>query len=172
MELAWAVSQLALNSERIRALLRGISEAQARWKPAPASWSVLEVVNHLLDEEREDFRVRLDYTLHRPGEPWPPIDPEGWVTARGYNDRDLEGSLAAFLRERDASLAWLGGLAAPVAPDWEAVHETSFGPIRAGDILAAWVAHDLLHTRQLVELHWAYTAAALAPYKPDYAGEW
>ncbi|MGD8466167.1 MAG: DinB family protein [Anaerolineae bacterium] len=172
MELAWAVAQMSLNAERIRALLRGIPAAQARWRPEPESWSMLEVVNHLLDEEREDFKVRLDYTLHRPGEPWPAIDPEGWVTAREYNERDLEPSLAAFLRERDASLAWLGGLATTAAPDWEAAYETSFGPIRAGDVLAAWVAHDLLHIRQLVELHWAYTTATLAPYKPDYAGVW
>lgn len=172
MDFAWAVSQLALNSERIRALLRGVPEAQARWRPDPESWSVLEVVNHLLDEEREDFKVRLDYTLHRPGEPWPPIDPGGWVTARGYNDRDLDASLAAFLRERDASLAWLGGLAGPDTPDWEIARDMPFGPIRAGDILAAWVAHDLLHTRQIVELHWAYSTTALEPYKPDYAGEW
>ena len=57
-------------------------------------------------------------------------------------------------------------------PDWEATYDAPWGPIRAGDLFASWVAHDLLHMRQLVELHWAYTTAALAPYKPDYAGVW
>ncbi len=169
MDIEHLAAQMAENAARIRALVRGVSEQQARWRPDPASWSILEVVNHLLDEERQDFRVRLDYTLHRPGEPWPPIDPGGWVTERKYNEKDLEASLDSFLSEREASLAWLRELA---APDWEAMHETSFGPIAAGDVFAAWVAHDLLHMRQLVELHWAYTTTELEPHRVDYAGTW
>jgi hypothetical protein len=155
------LSQMARDAEGVHALTHGVWDQQAR--------SMLEVVNHLLDEERHDFRVRLDYTLHHPGEPWPPIDPGGWVTERQYNQRDLEVSLAQFLSEREASIAWLGALS---APDWDAAYEAPWGPIRAGDLLASWVAHDLLHMRQLVELHWAYTTAQLMPYSPDYAGEW
>ncbi len=169
MDIEHLAALMAENAARIRALVRGVSEQQARWRPDPESWSILEVVNHLLDEERQDFRVRLDYTLHRPGEPWPPIDPEGWVTERKYNQEELEASLDRFLSEREASLAWLRELA---APNWEATHETSFGPIAAGDVFAAWVAHDLLHMRQLVELHWAYTTAELKPHRVDYAGIW
>jgi hypothetical protein len=163
------VLQMLEDGERVRVLVQEVSDQQARWKPDPDSWSILEVVCHLLDEEREDFRVRLDHTLHRPDEPWPPIDPGGWVTARAYNQRDPEESLARFLSERAASIAWLRGLS---APDWEATFEAPWGPIRAGDIFASWVAHDLLHMRQLLELHWAYVRAEMEPYKPDYAGEW
>ena len=43
---------------------------------------------------------------------------------------------------------------------------------RAGDLLAAWVAHDLLHLRQLVELKYAYLARTMEPYALKYAGEW
>ncbi len=169
MERDRLVLQMLEDGERVRALLHGVSDQQARWKPDPDSWSMLEVVNHLLDEERHDFRVRLDYTLHRPGEAWPPIDPGGWVTERQYNQQDPEASLAQFLSERESSIAWLRELS---APDWEATYEAPWGSIRAGDLLASWVAHDLLHMRQLVELHWAYTVAGVAPYRPNYAGEW
>jgi hypothetical protein len=47
-----------------------------------------------------------------------------------------------------------------------------FGQISAGDMFASWVAHDLLHIRQLVELHWAYTTRQLQPYNVEYAGGW
>jgi hypothetical protein len=40
-------------------MLRGVTEAQARWKPAPEEWSILEVINYLCDEEREDFCLGL-----------------------------------------------------------------------------------------------------------------
>jgi hypothetical protein len=160
---------MAANAERIQAMVAGVSQDQARWKPDAESWSILEVVSHLYDEEREDFRVRLDIILHHPERPWPKIDPQGWVTARKYNENDLVQSLQNFLHEREASLSWLRGLA---APDWEAVYETRFGRMRAGDMFAAWVAHDLLHLRQLVELQRAYALELLAPYEADYAGPW
>lgn len=163
------VSQMGDNAARIGALVRSVSDHQARWKPDPASWSILEVINHLYDEEKEDFRVRLDITLHRPDQPWPGIDPQGWVTQRRYNERDLAESLNGFLAARKESLAWLKGLS---SPNWEAVYDAPFGVIRAGDIFAAWVAHDLLHMRQLVELQWAYTTAQIAPYSAEYAGDW
>jgi hypothetical protein len=169
MNIDGLAAQMAENAARIQALVRGVSDQQARWKPDPSSWSILEVVNHLLDEEREDFRIRIDYTLHRPGESWPPIDPGGWVTDRSYNEADPEASLADFLCEREASLAWLKELS---APEWETTYEAPFGPISAGDLFAAWVAHDLLHMRQLVELHWDCTTSQLQPYSTLYAGEW
>jgi hypothetical protein len=39
-------------------------------------------------------------------------------------------------------------------------------------MFAAWVAHDLLHVRQLVELHYAYTVERNQPFLVDYAGGW
>lgn len=147
----------------------GVPDEQARWKPSPDSWSILEVVNHLYDEECEDFRVRLDAILHRPGQPWPSIDPGGWVIIRRYNQRDLAQSARNFLREREESLVWLRDLE---PPNWETDDEAPFGETAAGDMLASWAAHDLLHMRQLVELHWAHTMRLVAPHKADYAGSW
>ena len=170
MEVEQLTRRLAEGAAAIGALVQGLTDDQVRWKPDPDSWSVLEVVCHPLDEERAAFRVRLEITLHRPGEPWPGIDPGGWVTAREYNKQDLAATLAAFVQEREASLAWLRGLP---PPDWAAAYAAPWGgPIRAGDLMAAWVAHDLLHTRQLVELRWALTRAELEPYSVEYAGKW
>lgn len=169
MILEQLIERMARNARRIGLLVEGVGEVQARWRPEADAWSILEVVNHLLDEEKLDFRVRLDITLHRPEEVWPGIDPAGWVTERRYNERELEESLTGFLAAREVSLDWLRSLA---DPDWEARYEAPWGPMRAGDLMAAWVAHDLLHMRQLVELHWAYTVKEVQPYSARYAGEW
>jgi hypothetical protein len=163
------INQMSNHAETIRSLALGITAEQSCWKPDPGSWSILEVINHLYDEERLDFRVRLDIILHHPEQPWPPIDPQGWVTERSYNQRDLAQSLDNFLEQRQNSLAWLKGLA---NPDWQASVRVSFGQFSAGDIFAAWVAHDLLHLRQLVELHWSWLRQVAEPFKVDYAGEW
>ena len=81
--------ELSHSAEMIRALTAGFTPAEARFKPGPESWSILEVVCHLYDIEREDFRPRLDAILHRPTEEWIQIDPQNWITMRRYNERDL-----------------------------------------------------------------------------------
>jgi hypothetical protein len=169
MDLDFVLAQMECNAKAIEALVEDVGVVQARWKPGAKDWSILEVVNHLWDEEIEDFRAHLDLILHHPDQPWPSIDPQGWITERGYNQREPKDSLAGYLRSRAESLGWLRGLS---APSWEAVYKAPFGEIAAGDVLAAWVAHDLLHTRQLVELHWAYTTLQVQPYRVLYAGDW
>jgi len=158
---------MAGNVDTIESLLRGVADEQARWKPAPRKWSILEVINHLYDEERLDFRPRVESTLRDPGKAWPLFDPKEMVIERNYNERDFAQSIDEFLSERQKSLDWLGGLS---SPDWSRgyTHPT-IGELRAGDLLAAWLAHDLLHIRQLARLHVDYTSFLSKPYHVGYA---
>ncbi len=169
MEFETLYQDLAHGAEIIRALVIGVTQAEAQVKPTPESWSILEVVCHLGDEERDDFRLRVDLTLNRPGEEWPPIHPGAWVTERKYNERDLEQSLNDFLAERGKSLAFLKSLE---SANWNASHMTEFGERKAGDLLGSWVAHDNLHMRQLVELRRVRLEKITVPYDIRYAGEW
>lgn len=168
-DLAYAVAQLNQNAVAIQGLVT-VSVELARWKPAPAEWSILEVLGHLADEEREDFRRRVDYTLNRPGEAWPAIHPGAWVTERRYNEQDPDQTLADFLTERGASLAWLRQQA---DADWSRSYDHPAGvTLTATDLLAAWLAHDGLHLRQLVELHRAYLHVVWPGADIGYAGDW
>lgn len=169
MELEFLNRQFRQNPQRIRALVKGLSAAEARYKPAPDSWSVLEVVNHLYDEEIHDFRSHLDFILDPEGKEWEMIDPQGWVVERAYTERDLAESLANFLQEREASIQWVESLG---AVDWGTTYTSEYGSMRAGDMFAAWVAHDGLHLRQLVELQRALTERAAGDFDISYAGEW
>ncbi|MFN8374079.1 MAG: DinB family protein [Anaerolineae bacterium] len=169
LDLNNCITLLKQQAQAIHHLLADVSAAQARWKPDAASWSILEVLNHLYDEEREDFRLKLKHLLDKlPGLP-PENDPQGWVTQRHYNQRDLDTSLAQFLQERENSLRWLQSL---TAPDWDAALVFDMGKLSAGDLLASWVAHDLLHQRQLVELRYLYLLHQFQPYGVGYAGDW
>ena len=169
MEFEALFQELEHGAEMIRALVMGVTQAEAQVRPSPESWSILEVVCHLYDEEREDFRQRVDYMLNRPSETWPPIHPGAWVTERKYNERDLEQSLNDFLAERAKSLAFLNGLE---SANWDARRVTQFGEWKAGDLLGSWVAHDNLHMRQLVELRRIRLQKMTGPYDIRYAGEW
>jgi hypothetical protein len=169
MNFAYCLAQLSHNAKKIQHLVAMVSPEQATWKPDNESWSVLEVVHHLYDEEQFDFRVRLDFILHKPDQPWPKIDPQGWVLGRAYNQQKLPDILTRFLAERANSLEWLAGLS---GANWETSYVAPFGPIRTGDMLAAWVGHDLLHIRQLIELEWYYTGHNLTGFSTRYAGPW
>ena len=170
MDISWMIQQLTTHGASITQLCSTVSQADARVKPNPQAWSILEVINHLYDEEREDFRQRLDLTLHQPETEWPAIDPEAWVTSRAYQQRDLQQSIANFAAERKRSIEWLHTLR---DPDWSRLrtHPSGFA-LRAGDLLSAWVAHDVLHLRQLVELHYHLVTLQAAPYAVEYAGDW
>ncbi len=164
------IKRLAHLTPAIDALAADISDADARWKPATGAWSILEIVCHLIDEELEDFGPRLRSTLEDPSRAWPPIDPEGWAIDRRYNERSLVDQLARLRRARTETLQWLGLLA---SSDWSCTHfHPKLGPIRAGDLLAAWAAHDLLHLRQLTKRKYELVDRDAAPYGARYAGSW
>jgi hypothetical protein len=158
-----AIRQLAANAEAIRALVQTFSAEQAPWKPDPDTWSLKEVMEHLYNEERGDFRRYLKGMF---GEPLPPRE--------HIRVEDSVQALANFLAEREASIAWLAALD---SPDWEATTQLRFGPsetltLSAGDMLVSWLEHDILHMRQLVELMHAWNERQADPYSVQYAGGW
>ena len=169
MNLEYFIDRFSKNRGVFESLMRGVSLEQVRWKPSPQKWSMLEVVNHLYDEEREDFRQRVELVLADPKQSWPPIDARGWVNTRGYNEREPDTSLNNFLAEREKSLVWLGTLS---EPNWGNSNEGANGTLTAGDLLASWLAHDFLHIRQLTRLHWQYVGEIADPYQTTYGGPW
>ncbi len=178
MELSLLRERLRRNAAAFRALLGGLpihetadgSADWIRWTPAPGKWSLLLVVNHLADEERDDFKPRIRNTLAESTEPWPGIDPEGWVESRHYERQEFQASLDRFLQERADSLAWLDSLE---RPDWTLTNKHPvLGPLSAGDLLGAWVDHDHHHMRQILGLLHGLLCEEVAPYHTRYAGAW
>ena len=107
MEFNTLCQELQNSTEMIRALLSGVAPEEAQIKPGAVSWSILEVVCHLYDEEREDFREHLDFILHRQNEKWHAIDSDRLVTERHYNEQNFAGMREKFFVEREKSFAWL-----------------------------------------------------------------
>lgn len=170
MNLDYCQETLSANAAAIHEIARSASAAQVCWKPAADEWSILEVLHHLVDEERKDFAFRLRHLLSGARDPWPPIAPQQWVAERGCEPADLSETLKVFLQERQRSLEWLSTLS---RADWTVTYtHPPLDGLSAGHLLASWVSHDLLHMRQLVELKYAYGRTQFGSYSPQYAGEW
>ncbi len=147
-----------------------VTPEEARFKPPTGAWSILEIINHLADEEVDDFRRRLELILRDPALPWPPIDPEGVAAARQYNQQDLDESVDRFMRQRAESVRWLRSLG---RVDWAAEHaHPTAGPISTGDLLASWAAHDALHLRQIAKRLHELAGRDAPGFQTAYAGQW
>ena len=169
MEFRTLYQEFVHSTEMIRALLAGIDQEQSQVKPDAKSWSILEVVCHLYDEEREDFREHLDFILHRQNEQYHVINPQAWVTERKYNEQNFSEAQEKFFAERQASLEWLKTIS---GSDWDTTYTSEYGSVSAGEMFSCWVAHDNLHLRQLVELRRHQIETITRPYPIEYAGEW
>ncbi len=166
----YCLAQLTSNAKAIEQMVAGLDSESAHWKPSDKDWSVVEVMCHLADEEREDFRARFQFLLSGASGDPPPNDSEKKVIEGRFNERGLASSLADYLTERQQSLNWLRGL---TNIPFDQKTTWSWGrTISVGDMLVSWVAHDVLHMRQLTERKWGYQMRQFAPYNPDYAGDW
>ncbi len=167
MNIELMTRQIADNKKVFESILANITEEQARWKPARDRWSILEIVNHLSDLEREDFRRSMDLILYKPGLSWPDFNEEDWVTSRRYNQKPVKQSVMTLLNEREQSIQWLKSLR---SPNWDSEY-TGTKRIKGGDLLAAWLAHDFIHLNQLLKVMHEYLALSAKPYNTDYAGQ-
>lgn len=160
---------LAQNGMVFHSLLSGLKENEFTWKSSPEKWCLLEIVCHLYDEERYDFRYRTKHILETPGLPMPPIDPPGWVVEHDYMKQDFQVMLTRFLEERNTSVAWLSSA---MNMPWNNVHHhPRIGELSAIVMLTNWLAHDYHHIRQINRLKYLYLKQ-ISGQDLSYAGDW
>ena len=163
------ITALDQNKNIFKAMFEGVSTEEILFRPKPEKWCLLEIVCHLYDEEREDFRARLKHTLETPELPMPKIDPQGWVTERKYMERNFQKMVSDFLGEREQSVAWLKSLS---SPSWKNIyHHPKAGELSAEMFLSNWLAHDYLHFRQITFNKYHYLSGNFST-RFDYAGNW
>jgi len=163
------VEELDRNKQVFEDLLSGFGNDMITWSPAPGKWNLLEIICHLCDEEKEDFRVRVKLVLTSPATDFPAIDPVAWVTERKYAEQDFEDKIVEFLEERSKSVAWLNSLR--TAKWTNAYQHPKLGLLSAELLLANWLEHDLLHIRQIINLKHAYLKEQ-SGVDLSYAGNW
>lgn len=157
------------NQYAFKALLENVFHELIYWKPAPDRWCLLEILCHLYDEEREDFRKRVKLVLEDPSQPLPKIDPLRWVKEREYMKQEYLHKLLSFLTERQKSIEWLKSLEVPV---WENTYQhPKMGPMSAALFLNNWLAHDYLHIRQINKNKYLFLRTHVNT-SLDYAGNW
>ena len=90
-------------------LLRGVTESEAATRHAPYTWSVKEVVGHLIDCERI-FGVRALRFARNDPTPLPGFDENPYVEFGRFDARALPGLVQEFELVRRSHLLFFGGL--------------------------------------------------------------
>jgi hypothetical protein len=163
------INHLSRNREVFKNLLFGLDKTEYLWKSKPDKWCLLEIICHLFDEEREDFRARIFHLFENPELLLPQIDPPGWVQERIYIQQNYSEKLDNFLKERERSVKQLRAL---TNPNWtNEYNHPVFGKMTPKLILSNWLAHDYLHQRQIIRVKYEYLKN-LSDETLSYAGEW
>jgi len=147
----------------LRALLGGLSDPWVRGTEGPGTFSVFDVVGHLIDGEETDWIPRARIILA--GGPDPRFEPYDRFRHRARNrDRSLPSLLEEFSALRGANVEELRSWRLTAgALDLPGAHP-SFGRVRLRELLAAWVVHDLGHVAQ--------AARVMAKQFREAAGPW
>ena len=148
----------------IRGLMSDISEADARWKPAPDRFSIAEVLAHLSHSEGHCYRTRVDRFMT---EELPVFDSDdAQMHLERYRDADPEDAFDHFEEQRETNMEYLRSLPAETG-ERAAMHREA-GRITLLQMLHEWAMHDLGHIRQIAELvrarRYAVGAGPLARY--------
>jgi hypothetical protein len=131
---------------KLAKLLKGVSAAKARKRPAPGKWAIAEIVAHIADTELVGgYRIRA--ILGNPGTPIIGFDQDMWVTALHYDKRDLKRSFEQYRVLREANLALLKSLA-PEQWKHHGMHNER-GPETVETTVRMFAGHDLNHFQQI-----------------------
>lgn len=136
----------AETAKKLERLMKGVSPAKLRKRPAPEKWSVNEIMAHLADGEIVGgFRMR--FILGSPGSPVVAYDQDQWVISGHYERRDPRKSLEQFRVLREANLALLRSLK---PEQWKhyGMHSER-GQESIEHIVRMFAGHDINHLQQI-----------------------
>jgi|SRR5579884_3613672 len=147
----------------LRALLGGLSDFWALSNYGPDTFSPFDVVGHLIHAERTNWMARARAILgHGEATPLPPFDRYAMYEAsKGKSLAELLDTFASLRAKNLDDLFALG-----LTPERLALRGThpELGVVTLGQLIAAWVVHDLGHLHQI--------ARAMAFQYRDAVGPW
>jgi uncharacterized damage-inducible protein DinB len=141
------IDQLEANATRYEAMMRAYPASALTTPHAPGEWTLMDVLQHVIDTERV-FAYRALRVARGDPTPLPGFEQDDYAAAANANARDLEDLLAEYRAVRAASVALLHSL------DETALQRR--GTASGHDLTvsaAAYViaGHELYHLRSILE---------------------
>jgi DinB superfamily len=136
----------AATPKKLERLIKGVSIAKLRKRPAPDKWSVAEILAHLADVEIV-VGWRMRSVLGAPGTAIQAYDQEAWAAALHYDKRDPRVDAVQQRVVREANLALLKTL---TPEQWKQFGTHSERGQESIERIVQMIAgHDLNHIEQI-----------------------
>lgn len=139
------VETLARQMDELRSALGPLTEAQASFRPAPAEWSIKEVLGHINDSERIFF-YRMLCVSRGESQPLPGFDQDQYVQAANFDAYSLTELLEEFMLMRQSNLITIRHLTSETGQRWGKV---SGNPMSARALVHILVGHVYHHLESL-----------------------
>lgn len=157
------IALLARTPAALDALLRDLPDIWTRRSEGEDTWTVFDVVGHLIHGERTDWmpraRIILDFGASRAFEPFDRL-----AQFRESEGKTLAELLDEFARLRAENLAALRGLDLQPADLEREGRHPGLGAVTMGQLLATWAAHDLTHLHQISRIMAHQYREAVGPW--------
>ncbi len=157
-------SLLTRTPAALNALLRDLPEAWTFQNEGENTWSVFDVVGHLIHAERTDWMPRARMILQfGDTQKFEPFDRLAQV--RESQGKSLGQLLDEFAKLRSENLAELHAL--HLKPDDFARRgrHPALGVVTLSELLATWAAHDLTHLHQISRIMAHQYREAVGPWR-------
>jgi hypothetical protein len=142
------ISLLTRTPAALNAFLRDLPETWTSRNEGENTWSVFDIVGHLIHGERTDWmpraRMILQFGETKAFEPF-----DRWGQEREVQGKSLEQLLDEFARLRSENLCELRGLNLRQEDLARRGRHPALGVATLSQLLATWAAHDLTHLHQI-----------------------
>jgi hypothetical protein len=163
-----AIEVLERTPQTLECFLAGLSNSWLECNEGEGTWNVTEVIEHLIEGEKNNWIPRLEWILQEGGsKPFPPFDRYSHLNQR--SEQSIESKLQEFITIRTLNISKLKDLVEPgVHLDRTGTHP-ALGIVKVSELLATWAVHDLTHIAQIVRVMAVRYSADVGPWK-DYLG--
>jgi len=147
-DLEQTIALLSRTPAALDGLLRDLPETWTHRGEGEDTWTVFDVVGHLIYADRENWMPRARRILQFGEEqPFDPFDRQGHV--RESQGKSLSQVLDEFARVREGCLVDLRALNLTSEQMTKRGRHPALGPVTLSELLATWAAHDMTHLHQI-----------------------
>jgi hypothetical protein len=162
-DLVQTIALLSRTPTALDGLLRDLPETWTHRGEGEDTWTVFDVVGHLIYADRENWMPRARRILQFGEEqPFDPFDRQGHV--RESQGKSLSQVLDEFARVREGCLVDLRALNLTSEQMTKRGRHPALGPVTLSELLATWAAHDRTHLHQISRILAHQYREAVGPF--------
>jgi hypothetical protein len=163
-DLSASIAMLEHVPESIARLVESLPESLLHQDEGPGTWSPVQVLQHLIWGEVDDWIPRVRIILeHHDRVAFTPFDREGGH--KRYGGWPVAKLAAEFRRRRAENLAILRGLNLTGDQLRLPGLHPALGPVTLSQLIASWVSHDLTHLYQITRTLAGAYEAEVGPWR-------